>query len=236
VLLAQEKIRPTQLNQQKDSRRNSMNIRCGFSPFKALLVCMGTLLAGVSYASVPDALYHAAATKGGPGIAGCTGAKNCVVQPWGVDLNRDTGFAWHVQGGTGGIANIYVRIAVPTWGTRAMRMTVNGVTTATIRADFTNSPREKGGSEMGPYTVNLNAGDNVIQLHDSEGTTEFDVLSVRVQDAFGSLWKQKNTIERHPLRPSLFKRVLAGLNILPQPRAVLRRQLRRVIAHKPITL
>jgi hypothetical protein len=150
---------------------------------KSIALMLSALLAGASYAAVPSAQYYAAAVNGGPGIAGCNGAENCTRMPWGIALNSDTGFTWHVNGGdTGGTAYLYLRIAVPKSGKRAMSLTVNDATMVTVKTNFARSPRPTG-TEFGPLAVNLNAGDNVVKLLDTEGTAEFDVHYLRVQDA-----------------------------------------------------
>jgi uncharacterized repeat protein (TIGR03806 family) len=131
-------------------------------------------------ADVPDGQYETATAFGGSGVAGCTGADACTDQAWGVDLNGDTGFAWSVAGGTGGVAEVYVQVAVPGGGTRAMSFWVNGVSTAIIFADATGSPRPTG-QEFGPYPAVLAAGTNTLELRDTEGTAEFDVHHLRIE-------------------------------------------------------
>lgn len=116
--------------------------------------------------------------------AGCTGAGNCTVESWGVDLNTDTGYQWNVAGGAvGGSASLFFRVAALS-GTRSMGLTVNGTQVAVITANATDSPRP-GGREVGPYAVSLVPGNNVVALVDDQGTDELDVHYLRVESSVG---------------------------------------------------
>lgn len=126
----------------------------------------------VSQALVVTATYPAS------GIAGCTGTKNCSAQSWGVDLNEGAGYLWNVDGGTGGNASLYIRVAVPS-GQRSMGMWVNGTKIGVLTTTSTLSPRF-GGAEHGPFAVSLTAGNNTVELRDSESTGELDVHQVRI--------------------------------------------------------
>lgn len=123
---------------------------------------------------VPSATYNATSV----GTAGCTGAGNCSLESWGVDLNEGTGFRWTVNGGTGGQAQLYVKVAAAT-STRSMSLWVNNVQIGTITANPNEAPRPVG-KEYGPLVVQLGAGNNTVELRDTEGQGEFDVHSVRL--------------------------------------------------------
>ncbi|HKY35194.1 MAG TPA: hypothetical protein VJN18_04585 [Polyangiaceae bacterium] len=123
--------------------------------------------------AVPNATYKATSTSG------CTGsAPNCVAQSWGVDLNDNTGYKWTVDGGTGGLSNLYVKVASPS-GTRRMSLWVNGTQIFVLQTDATQSPRPTG-KELGPFTATLRSGTNTIELKDDQGTAELDVHHVRL--------------------------------------------------------
>ncbi len=126
---------------------------------------------------VDEALYLAASTTN------CTGAGNCSMEQWGIDLNGDTGYQWIVAGGTGGVADLYLEVAVNT-GTRAMGLFVNGVEVDVISSTATQSPRPEG-SEFGPFTITLNPGNNTVELMDNQGTEELDVHFLRVESELG---------------------------------------------------
>ncbi|HYJ07479.1 MAG TPA: choice-of-anchor Q domain-containing protein, partial [Polyangiaceae bacterium] len=113
----------------------------------------------------------------------CTGAGNCTVESWGVDLNADTGYLWNVDGGTGGSAELFLGVASPS-GTRAMGLRVNGTQVAVISANSGASPRPTG-SEFGAYAVTLNPGNNTVELVDNQGTAELDAHYLRVESSQG---------------------------------------------------
>lgn len=123
---------------------------------------------------VPDATYNASSV----GTAGCTGAGNCTLESWGIDLNEGTGFQWTVDGGTGGNAEMYLTVATPS-STRAMSVWLNGQYIGVISTNPNEAPRPTG-KEFGPFVVDMNAGNNTVELRDTEGLAEFDAHNVRI--------------------------------------------------------
>jgi hypothetical protein len=114
----------------------------------------------------------------------CTGAADCTVETWGVDLNGGTGYLWNVDGGaTGGPAELFLGVAVPN-GNRAMGLLVNGAPVTVISTNATDSPRPAG-KEFGPFAVTLNPGNNIVELVDDQGTAELDVHYLRVESSLG---------------------------------------------------
>ncbi|AUX29028.1 MULTISPECIES: hypothetical protein [Sorangium] len=165
--------------------------------------------------SAHAAVYPASSSSGGPGVSGCTGGANCTNESWGVDLNDNTGFAWSVAGGAGGNADLYVKIAVLSQ-TRAMSLWLNGSQIAVITSTATESPRPTG-KELGPFPVTLQAGNNTVELRDTQGTAEFDVHSLRVEptnagdDEFEiGLWRLMSRADRGTLSRNAITGQLVG--------------------------
>ncbi|HKY37343.1 MAG TPA: hypothetical protein VJN18_15480 [Polyangiaceae bacterium] len=139
--------------------------------------------------AVPNATYKATSTSG------CTGsAPNCVAQPWGIDLNDNTGYKWTVDGGTGGLSNLYVKVASPS-GTRRMSLWVNGTQISVLQTNSTESPRPTG-KEFGPFTATLRSGTNIIELKDDQGTAELDAHHVRLDMSPPEQTIAANTVTR----------------------------------------
>ena len=134
-------------------------------------------------AAVPNATIAANSTSNCFTTNGA--APSCTLQSWGIDLNDHTGYRWAVNGGTGGSAQVYFRVATLT-GTRSMSIWANGrsiavppATKTVVSTSSTQSPRPAG-SEIGPLNVSLNSGNNTVELRDTEGTAELDVIQLRV--------------------------------------------------------
>jgi hypothetical protein len=126
---------------------------------------------------VPEQRYGATNT------ADCTGAADCTQETWGIDLNAGTGYRWTVSGGTGGTASLYFGVASNT-GTRSMGLLVNGTQTAVLTTSAAQAPRPTG-TELGPFVVTLNPGNNTIELADNQNTNELDVQYLRVESELG---------------------------------------------------
>jgi YD repeat-containing protein len=151
---------------------NAANIRDNSGSVSSFVSAPNGLVPAPS--PVPSATYSASAV----GTAGCTGSANCTLESWGVDLNEGSGFRWTVNGGTGGQAQLYVKVAAAT-STRSMSLWVNNVRVGTITANPNEAPRPVG-KEYGPLVVQLGAGNNTVELRDTEGQGEFDAHSVRL--------------------------------------------------------
>ncbi|WP_437284293.1 hypothetical protein [Sorangium sp. So ce406] len=182
-------------------------------PFSSTAIA-SLLLIGAS-GSAQAAVYPASSSSGGPGVSGCTGSANCTNESWGVDLNDNTGFSWSVAGGAGGGADLYVKVAVLSQ-TRAMSLWLNGSQISVITTTATESPRPTG-KEFGPFPVTLLAGTNTVELRDTQGTTEFDVHSLRVEptsagdDEFEiGLWRLMSRADRGTLTRDDFTGQLVG--------------------------
>ncbi|WP_437571619.1 hypothetical protein [Sorangium sp. So ce542] len=165
--------------------------------------------------SAHAAVYPASSSSGGPGVSGCTGGANCTNESWGVDLNDNTGFVWSVAGGAGGGADLYVKIAVPSQ-TRAMSLWLNGSQIAVVTSTATESPRPTG-KELGPFPVTLQAGNNTVELRDTQGTAEFDVHSLRVEPTIAGddeleigLWRLMSRADRGTLSRDAITGQLVG--------------------------
>lgn len=177
----------------------------------ASLVLLGA--AGAAHAAV----YPASSSSGGPGVSGCTGSASCTNESWGVDLNGNTGFIWNVASNTAGNADLYVKIAVLSQ-TRAMSLWLNGSQISVITSTAAESPRPSG-KEFGPFSVALQAGNNTVELRDTQGTTEFDVHSLRVEpeepnagdDEFEiGLWRLMSRADRGTLSRDVINGQLVG--------------------------
>ncbi|KYF86627.1 hypothetical protein BE20_00305 [Sorangium cellulosum] len=148
-------------------------------------------------------------------MSGCTGGANCTNESWGVDLNDNTGFVWNVAGGAGGNADLYVKIAVLSQ-TRAMSLWLNGSQIAVVTSNATESPRPTG-KELGPFPVTLQAGNNTVELRDTQGTAEFDVHSLRVEPTIAGddeleigLWRLMSRADRGTLSRDAITGQLVG--------------------------
>ncbi|WP_438015624.1 hypothetical protein WMF18_32820 [Sorangium sp. So ce315] len=183
------------------------------------LPCASTAIASLlllgAAGSAHAAVYPASSSSGGPGVSGCTGGANCTNESWGVDLNDNTGFIWNVAGGAGGDVDLYVKIAVLSQ-TRAMSLWLNGSQISVITSNATESPRPSG-KEIGPFSVTLQAGNNTVELRDTQGTAEFDVHSLRVEPASSGddefeigLWRLMSRADRGTLSRDAITGQLVG--------------------------
>ncbi|HTN87475.1 MAG TPA: hypothetical protein VL242_27500 [Sorangium sp.] len=167
--------------------------------------------------SAHAAVYPASSSGGGPGVSGCTGSANCTNESWGIDLNDNTGFIWNVSGSIGSDVDLYVKVAVPSQ-TRAMSLWLNGSQISVITSTATESPRPSG-REFGPFSVTLQAGNNTVELRDTQGTAELDVHSLRVEpeepnlagDDFEiGLWRLMSRADRSTLSRDFINGQLVG--------------------------
>ncbi|WP_437727540.1 hypothetical protein [Sorangium sp. So ce861] len=182
-------------------------------PYTSTAIASVLLLGAVG--SAHAAVYPASSSSGGPGVSGCTGGANCTNESWGVDLNDNTGFSWNVAGGAGGSADLYVKIAVPSQ-TRAMSLWLNGSQITVITSTATESPRPSG-KELGPFPVTLQAGNNTVELRDTQGTAEFDAHSLRVEPTNAGddeleigLWRLMSRADRGTLSRNAITGQLVG--------------------------
>ncbi|WP_437834200.1 hypothetical protein [Sorangium sp. So ce1153] len=150
-------------------------------------------------------------------MSGCTGSANCTNESWGIDLNDNTGFIWNVSGSIGSDVDLYVKVAVPSQ-TRAMSLWLNGSQISVITSTATESPRPSG-REFGPFSVTLQAGNNTVELRDTQGTAELDVHSLRVEpeepnlagDDFEiGLWRLMSRADRSTLSRDFINGQLVG--------------------------
>lgn len=110
---------------------------------------------------------------------GCTGRKKCVVQPWGVDLNQNTGYQWSAVTGAENIVDLYVTTSSAS-GTRSMSLWANDTLVTVLTINKKDAKRPKG-NEFGPFPVMLLPGDNnTVELRDTESSSELDAIAIRV--------------------------------------------------------
>lgn len=144
--------------------------------FPAIVFTGSIGLVGSSYAEV----YPASVSLGGQGVNGCTWSGNCTDEGWGIDLNDNAGYMWDVSGDEVKV-NLYLKLASFS-GTRKMSLVVNGQEISVISVSNTDAPRPSG-AEYGPYVVTFQPGNNRIELQDTEGTWEFDVHHLRIENS-----------------------------------------------------
>lgn len=120
--------------------------------------------------------YYAARIQGGPGAEGCSSA--CSDQPDRIHLSSDGQFTWgDVYRGKEGLAELYLKVAVPSPSNRAMSLWVNGVKVGTVGSRRTTD------TEYGPFLAQMNQGVNQVQLRSSENTPALDIVHLRLADA-----------------------------------------------------
>lgn len=110
--------------------------------------------------------------------AGCTGTRECSAELHYIDLDEGAGYQWEVMAIDAGVGDAYIKISVPS-GSRSMGLWVNNTFIDVLEVD--SSETSIVGKEIGPFSIPLVAGNNLVELRDSEGTEEFNIHSLRVE-------------------------------------------------------